>query len=306
MKKILLTGGYGMVGMNIREHQKARAWNIIAPSSQELDLMDYEATYSYIKNCQPDLIVHAAGLVGGIRANINNPVSFLDTNLMVGRNLILAAYRNGIENLLNLGSACMYPRAVPNPLLETSILSGELEPTNEGYALAKIVVARLCQYISNTDPSFRYKTLIPCNIFGRFDKFLPEKSHLIPAIIVKIDNAMKKGETTVEVWGDGTARREFMYAGDLADAVLTAANNLDFVPSTVNCALGYDYSINQYYQEVARVLGWHGTFTHDLSKPVGMKQKLCDITLQQKWGWRAKTTLTEGIKMTYEYYGERN
>jgi GDP-L-fucose synthase len=196
----------------------------------------------------------------------------------------------------------MYPRDAVNSLTEDLILKGELEPTNEGYALAKIFAMRLCQYIQKEDNSFQYKTLIPCNLFGRFDKFDPKHSHLIPAIIHKVHLAKANQENTVEIWGDGTARREFMYADELAAAVLKGVSAFEVLPSLMNIGLGIDYSINEYYEAVAKVIGWNGKFVHDLSKPVGMKQKLVSTKLQDSWGWKSTTSLEEGIQKTYDFY----
>lgn len=300
--KILLTGGRGMVGSNILEHPAAADWQIIAPTHNQLDLTDYQATLCFMQEVNPDVVIHTAGRVGGIQANIAAPVDFLVTNLDVGRNIILAARAVGVPNLLNLGSSCMYPRNAPNPLTEEMVLKGELEPTNEGYALAKVVAARLCEYIRREQPQLQYKTMIPCNLFGRHDKFAPEHSHLIPAIIHKVHSAKAECEPSVEIWGDGTARREFMYAGDFADAVMYALEHFETMPDMLNIGLGYDYTINEYYAAAATVIGWQGSFQHDLTKPVGMKQKLVSIERQKAWGWQAKTSLQEGIQKTYDYY----
>ena len=305
MARLLLTGGRGMVGRNIQDHPAAARWQIIAPTSAELDLTDGAAVSRFMADARPDVVVHAAGRVGGIQANVAHPVAFLDENVAMGRNVIMSAHRAGVRHFLNLASTCMYPRAAPNPLSEDKILSGELEPTNEGYALAKIMATRLCEYIRREDPDANYKTLIPCNLYGPHDKFDPKHSHLVPAIIHKVHQAKVTGKQSVEIWGDGTARREFMYAPDLADAVLRAVDDPGGLPDLMNVGLGTDHSINEYYDAVAAVVGWDGEFTHDLSKPVGMKQKLCDIGKLRDWGWSAPTSLTDGIAMTYDYYLER-
>lgn len=301
-RTLLLTGGSGMVGRNILEHRQAAQWNILAPASGELDLRDAGAVADYLALHRPDLVIHSAGQVGGIQANMAHPVAFLERNIAMGRNIIMAAYQCGVRNFLNIASTCMYPRAAVNPLREEMILTGELEPTNEGYALAKIMATRLCQYIRREDETAQYKTIIPCNLYGRHDKFDPKHSHLLPAIIHKVHQAGVTGQKTVEIWGDGTARREFMYAGDLADAVMKAAADLGAMPELMNCGPGHDYTVNAYYEAVAEVIGWDGTFTHDLSKPVGMRQKLCDTRRQAGWGWAAPTSLRNGIKTTYDFY----
>lgn len=298
-----------MVGHNILEHPLAAQYDIVAPSSKELDLADAEATQAFIDKIKPDAIIHAAGRVGGIQANIANPVNFLVANVDLGRNVIMAAYKAGVPKLINLASSCMYPRLSPNPLSENMILQGELEPTNEGYALAKIFATRLCEYINrecdkNSQPNIRYKTLIPCNLYGRHDKFDPQHSHLIPAIIHKVHQAKLRGSLEVDIWGDGSARREFMYAGDLAGAVLQGLIEFDQLPELMNVGLGYDYSINEYYEVAAQAIGWEGKFVHDTTKPVGMKQKLVDVTRQKNWGWAPVTDLANGIKSTYQFYLE--
>lgn len=296
-----------MVGQNILEHPAAGQYDIVAPSSQELDLTDFAATQRFMVATKPDVVIHSAGRVGGIQANIAHPVDFLVTNIDLGRNVIMAARKAGVPKLINLASSCMYPRNAPNPLSETLVLQGELEPSNEGYAIAKIFAIRLCEYINRESQqkgaaAVHYKTLIPCNLYGRHDKFAPQHSHLIPAIIHKVHQAKVQHLAEVDIWGDGTARREFMYAGDLAGAVLQAVQDFSQLPDLINIGLGHDYSINDYYVAAAQVIGWQGNFVHDITKPVGMKQKLVDITRQRAWGWMPATALSTGIENAYQYY----
>ena len=300
--RILLTGGGGMVGQNLLEHTAISDFEMIAPRSAELDLRDAGAVLAYLDKHRPDMIIHSAGKVGGIQANIREPVGFLLENLDMGRNIVWAARQSGVKRLLNLGSSCMYPRNHNEPLREELVLTGELEPTNEGYALAKVVTARLCEYIMREDASFQYKTLIPCNLYGRHDKFDSAHSHLIPAIIHKVHQAKQDGQASVEIWGDGTALREFMYAGDLADALVRAVNEFDTLPGMMNIGLGHDYTINEYYQAVADLMGYTGSFVHDLSKPVGMARKLVSVERQKAWGWKAQNDLKTGIQKTYQFY----
>lgn len=291
-----------MVGRNLLEQAAIGEFDVLAPRSSELDLRNFSAVQAYLQKHQPDMVIHAAGKVGGIQANMREPVGFLMDNLDMGRNIVWASHQVGIKRLINLGSSCMYPRNHSEPLVEELVLKGELEPTNEGYALAKVVTARLCDYIMREDERFQYKTLIPCNIYGRFDKFDPAHSHLVPAIIHKVHQAKRSGHETVEIWGDGTARREFMFAGDLAGAMLRAITNFDTLPPYMNVGLGHDHTINDYYQAAAQVLGYTGGFVHDLSKPVGMARKLVSVERQQAWGWTARHELRDGIEKTYNYY----
>lgn len=299
--KILITGSSGMVGKNLLEHPRAKEFDVLAPTRQQMNLFDLKHVKSFLKETKPDIIIHAAGRVGGIQANIKNPVAFLVENTEINRNLIMAAYEAEVPSLLNLASSCIYPRNAPNPLHEEQILTGELEPTNEGYALAKIFGLRLCQYIRTQNPEFQYKTLIPCNLYGRHDKFNPEHSHLIPAIIHKTHLA-KMSNSTIEIWGDGLARREFMDAADLADAIFYLIPMIEKTPDIMNVGLGYDHSVNEYYQTAAKIIGFKNDFRHDLGKPTGMKQKLISVKKLNDLGWKPKISLEQGIKKAYDYY----
>jgi len=300
--KILITGSRGMVGRNIVEHASASKFDILSPSSNELNLLKIEEVREYIDFNQPDMVIHAAGIVGGIQANMANPVRFLVDNMQMGINIIMTSKAYQVRRFINLSSSCMYPRNAQNPLSEDLMLKGELEPTNEGYAIAKVASTRLCEYIHREDESFLYKTVIPCNLYGKYDKFDPEHSHMIPAVIRKVHDAKKKGMGSVNIWGDGTARREFMYAADFADFVYFAISNFEAMPQNINVGLGHDYTIDEYYQKIASTIGYQGSFTHDLSKPIGMRQKLIDDTRLKKFGWQHQTTLAQGIQQTYDYF----
>ncbi|WP_345841989.1 GDP-L-fucose synthase [Shewanella algae] len=301
--KVLLTGANGMVGRNILEVAPKYSYEFLTPSSTELNLLNADSVSQYINEHQPDIVIHAAGIVGGIQANMAKPVKFLVDNMLIGLNIITAANDGGVKKFLNLSSSCMYPRNATNPLSENLILKGELEPTNEGYALAKIASTRLCEYISKENVEARlYKTIIPCNLYGRFDKFDPNHSHMIPAVIRKIYEAKRTKQLEIDIWGDGEARREFMYAEDLAEFVFFALDNFERMPQNLNVGLGVDYTINDYYEVVAKVVGYDGKFKHDLHKPVGMKQKLIDDTKLKEFGWSYNTSLETGIRKTYEYF----
>jgi len=304
-KRVWITGANGMVGRNLREHARAADWDIVAPSRRELDLADLCAVTQFARSQRIDLVIHAAGQVGGIQANMADPVGFLVNNLDMGRNVIMAAFEAEVPALINLSSSCMYPRGRDHALRESDMMTGELEPTNEGYALAKIVSTRLCDYIARTRPDLAYRTIVPCNLYGRHDKFDPAASHLVPAIIAKVSHATRTGDGEVEIWGDGSARREFMYAADLADAVWRAAANPSTMPQVMNIGIGKDHSILEYYEAVAEVLGWQGRFRFDLSRPVGMQRKLSDVSLQREWGWVPPTALRDGIAATVKFYQQQ-
>lgn len=291
-----------MVGRNLLEHPSSANYDLLTPRSGELDLRDFNAVKMYMLKHRPDFVIHAAATVAGIQANMREPVRFLMDNLDMGRNVVWAAQQVGIRRLLNLGSSCMYPRNSSEPLCEEMLLKGELESTNEGYALGKIVTARLCEYIMREDASYQYKTFIPSNIYGRYDKFDPAYSHLVPAIIHKIHQAKTTGQKVVEIWGDGSARREFMYTGDLADAIMRGIKFFDTLPTYMNIGLGHDHTINEYYRAAAEVMGYKGDFVHNLTKPVGMTRKLVNIERQQDWGWCPQSDLHTGIEKTYDFY----
>ena len=300
--KILITGGSGMVGRNLIEKSREFSYEILAPTREEMDLLSPLSIHSFLQRNLPDCIVHCAGLVGGIAANIANPVEFLSTNAYIGLNLISECTKIGIKRFLNLASSCMYPRNARNPLKEEMILQGELEPTNEGYALAKILAARMCEYITRTQNDYLYKTAIPCNLYGKYDKFEPTRAHLIPAVIAKIHKAKEQNLPQVEIWGDGSARREFMYAEDLADFVFYALENFETMPQNLNVGLGYDCTIDEYYQTIAKIIGYEGRFYHDTQKPSGMQQKIIDNTHLKAFGWNPKISQEFGIQKTYKYF----
>lgn len=297
--KLLITGGSGMVGKNLQNHKNSQQYELLTPSSKELNLLDYQDTLNYLSYKKPDLIIHAAGKVGGIKANMADPYGFLYNNMTMGFNIVQAARTVGVTKLLNLGSSCMYPKDAPNPLVEGQIMDGKLEPTNEGYALAKISVAKLC--IAACDEKFQYKTLIPCNLYGLWDKFGKVEAHLIPAIIAKT-HKIKNTNKPIEIWGTGIVRREFMFAEDLADFIYFVLPHLDNLSHFTNVGTGVDMSILDYYNTVKEVIGVDAPYVFDISKPEGMKQKVVDITQQKKLGWYPKTNLKLGIEKTYEFY----
>ncbi len=298
--KVWITGASGMVGKNLIEASAGLSY-VISGTGRDVDLFEPAAIRDHIRAFRPDLIIHAAGKVGGIQANMAAKDSFLYENTVMGLNLVREASRAKVPRLLNLGSSCMYPKDLGKPLAEQDLLQAPLEPTNEGYALAKIVVAKMCEYLTKSNSAVSYKTLIPCNLYGRWDHFESSRSHLIPSIIVKIRTAMIEGIHEIEIWGTGEARREFMYSGDFAQAVFNLIKHYDEIPEYLNVGLGYDYSINEYYQAAAKVAGFHGTFRHNADRPTGMKQKLMDIGKLPDYA-KVDSGLEQGLLKTFQFY----
>lgn len=304
IKTVWLTGANGMVGRNVLAHPNAACYQWLTPTRTELDARNPQAVAHFLAQHRPDMVIHCAGKVGGIAANMAAPVDFLMDNLQLAQAVIAQAHKAGVPRLINLSSSCMYPRNVEGLLEEPMILTGELEPTNEGYALAKIVSLRLCQYL-NQQYGAAYKTLIPCNLYGAFDHFDPVASHLIPAVILKTHQAIASGAETIEIWGDGTARREFMAASDLADCLFAALENPEAyasLPEVMNVGLGYDHTVTEYYQAVAELMGFSGGFVYNLEKPVGMRRKVVCVAQAKTWGWQAKRTLQQGLQEALEYF----
>jgi len=300
--KILITGTTGMVGRNILDAFQSTPHEVLSPDRKALNLFDQQSVLKFLDKNKPDVIIHCAGKVGGIKANMDDLLGYYVENLDMGKNLVLSAYQVGIPRLINFGSSCMYPRVTPNPIKEAQLLTGEFEPTNEGYALAKISVQRLCQYISEKNQHLNYKTLIPCNLYGPYDKFDLMLAHMLPAAIHKIHMAKKNNEKSVTIWGDGKARREFLYSGDVADFITKKIACFDLWPAVMNLSAIVDHTITEYYQKTKEAIGYKGDFEFDLTKPVGMMKKLIDSSEQQRLGWTPPTSLEKGIEKTYEYF----
>ncbi|HCK32402.1 MAG: GDP-fucose synthetase [Micavibrio sp.] len=298
--RVLLTGGYGMLGQALRRLCPDDV-ELIYFSSAEIDLRDQNAVYQLFKQDYFDAVIHAAAKVGGIQANIDDQPGFLSENLLINTHVIKGAHDAGIRSLINIGSSCMYPKDLGKLLSEEDLLSAPLEPTNEGYALAKLSAAKLCTYIDQQE-GFNYKTFIPCNLYGPYDTFNARNSHLIPAVLMKLHQAKEEGGSEVEIWGDGTPRREFVYVDDLANFILSQIKNLEDIPSIMNVGAGEDISINDVYKTAAEIVGYEGAFIHNLDAPMGMKRKLMDISRAQSFGWSPEVSLEEGLEQAYSWY----
>ena len=256
---------------------------------------------AYVAAVRPDAVIHLAGRVGGIGANIAAPALFLRENLAIGVNILKAAFAAGVPRLINLGTSCMYPKDLDGVLSEDRLLTGPLEPTNEGYATAKLAVWKLMCAMRLARPNLAWVTLIPPNLYGPFDHFEPERSHLIAAAIAKIEGALATGQEAVEIWGDGTARREFLFAPDLAACLWWSLSRIRTLPETLNVGVGEDRSVDDYYAAVAASAGFRGRMTHDLNRPAGMRNKLLDSRRIHQMGWRAPTRLCEGLDRTLAF-----
>jgi GDP-L-fucose synthase len=300
--RVLLTGATGTLGRNLMDHPLRREHEVLTPGRRDHDLLDPAAVRRMFADLRPEAVIHAAATVGGIQDNIDHPVRFLVENTMISVNVIHEARRAGVETLLNIASSCMYPRNVSGALAPPLLLTAPLEPTNEGYALAKITSWKLVEYLLTETPELRYRTLIPCNLFGPYDNFHPLYSHMLQAAIVKTVAAVERGEDEVLVWGDGRARREFMLHADFADFIWTFLPRAAELPSAINVGVGVDHTVTEYYEAAARCVGFAGRFVYDPSRPHGMERKLLDVSAQRALGWSPRHTLDEGIALTVDYY----
>lgn len=302
--RVLLTGGTGMLGSALQRlaPSVAPTFDILAPTRQELTLTDRAAVENWLAKNPVDAVIHSAARVGGIQANIDHPVDFLVENLRMNDAVIMGAHGAGVERFIFLGSSCMYPRDYRQPLEEDDVLAAPLEPTNEGYALSKITGSRLCDYISRSHENRHYKTLIPCNLFGTEDHFGSVASHLIAAIVTKVVQAQKSGEDSVEIWGSGKARREFLFVDDLVTFMLETLPKLDSFPQLLNLGYGTDHSVTDYYEMVGKIAGYKGGFHYDLSKPEGMMRKCMTSAKAEGFGWQVKTPMQDAISQVIAAY----
>ena len=301
--KIYVTGHRGLVGSSIvRELQRKGYTNLVFRTHKELDLTRQADVEEFFASERPEYVFHAAGKVGGIAANQAALADFMYDNMMIAMNVMHSAMENGCRKLEFLGSSCIYPRMAPQPMKESYLLTGELEKTNEGYALAKISGLKYCEYLNrqyNTD----FISLMPTNLYGPNDNYHPVHSHVLPALIRRFHEAKMNGDESVTCWGDGSALREFLYVDDLAELAVLLMNTYSG-NETVNAGTGKELSIKDLTKLVARIVGYEGRIEWDTSKPNGTPRKLLDVSKAASLGWRYKTELEDGIRMTYKDFLE--
>lgn len=299
--QIYVAGHRGLVGSAIWAHLKASGYtNLIGMTSAELDLRDRSGVFEFFRKNRPDVVVDAAARVGGIHANDTYPAEFLSDNLQMQVNIMDAANDVDVDRLLFLGSSCIYPKFADQPIRESSLLTGILEPTNDAYAIAKIAGIMQVQ-ASRKQYGRHWISAMPTNLYGPGDNFHPENAHVLPALMQRLHVAAVSGASEVVIWGSGTPRREFLFVEDLARASLFLLENYDD-PQTINVGVGSDLSIRELAEVIAEVTGFHGQLVQDPSKPDGTPQKLLDVSRLADLGWTASTGLKEGISRTYEWY----
>ena len=308
--KVYVAGHRGLVGSAIVRQLEARGFtNLITRTHRELDLTDQTAVREFFDAEKPDYVILAAAKVGGIHANNTYPAQFIYENLMIESNVIDAAYRNGVQRLLFLGSTCIYPKAVEQPMREDALLTDVLEPTNEPYALAKIAGIKLCESY-NRQYGTDFRSVMPTNLYGVNDNFHPENSHVIPALMRRFHQAKLAGASEVVVWGTGNAMREFLYVDDMAAASLfvleldemTYQANTEPMLSHINVGTGVDVTIREMAKTMKRIVGFEGELVFDTTKPDGAPRKLIDVTRLTSMGWRYRVDLEEGLQKTYDWF----
>lgn len=301
--KIYVAGHRGLAGSAIFRKLQNQGYNhLVTRTSQELDLRDRSSVFRFFSEQQPEYVFLAAAKVGGIIANNNYPVDFINDNIKIQTNVIEAAFETGVKKLMFLGSTCIYPKLAPQPLKEEYLLTGELEPTNEAYAIAKIVGIKLCQAY-NRQYGTDYIAAMPTNLYGPNDNFDLKSSHVLPALLRKFHDAKENGSSTVELWGTGTPRREFLHADDLADACVFLINNYSG-SEIVNIGVGDDIEIRELADKIRKLVGYEGDIVYDSSKPDGTPRKLVDVTKINGLGWKAQISLDDGLAATYEWFKE--
>ncbi len=302
--KIFVAGHRGMVGSAIlRRLQAGGHTRVITSSRSELDLLDQRAVRDFLQAEKPSYIYIAAAKVGGIQANNVYRADFIYQNLMIEANLIHGAHLAGVQKLMFLGSSCIYPKLAPQPMSEDALLTGPLEPTNEPYAIAKIAGIKMCEAY-NAQYGRDYISVMPTNLYGINDNYDLNNSHVLPALIRKTHEAKVRGDRELVVWGTGTPMREFLYADDLADACAYLMEQ-DYNGPLVNIGTGTDVTIRELAETVTRVLGFSGTLTFDSSKPDGTPRKLMNVSRLTQLGWRASTSLEDGIRLAYQDFLKR-
>jgi len=293
-----------MVGRSLVERLRREGYsNIFAPSSRELDLRDQAAVDRYFAEVPVEYVFHLAGHIGGIGASVKYPVEFLHENMMIAMNAIHSARVAKVKKLIFLSSSCVYPRDCPQPMREEEILTGAFEPTNEGYAIAKVAAMKLCEY-SNRQYGTEFLNLMPCNLYGYGDHFEPEKSHVVSALIYKFHVAKQTNAPSVGVWGTGNTRRELLFITDLVEAILYFMQSVPAraMDGFVNIGLGQDISIHDLAHEIRDIVGYKGDILFDPSKPDGMPRKLMDVGRAERLGWKASIDIPRGLRLTYSWY----
>ena len=314
MRKIYIAGHRGMVGGAILRQLQARkdageALELVTRTHGELDLTDQAAVRDFMRSEAPDVVILAAAKVGGIMANNTYPAEFIYENLMIECNVIHQAFAAGVQQLLQLGSSCIYPRDATQPMAENALLTGPLEPTNEPYAIAKIAGIKLCESY-NRQYGVDYRSVMPTNLYGPGDNFHPQNSHVLPALIRRFHGAARDGAAEVVIWGSGKPMREFLHVDDMAEASLFVldlprdayAAQTHPMQSHINVGTGRDISIAALAQMVAEVTGFKGRLVFDTSKPDGTMRKLMDVSRLADMGWRARIDLKDGLRETYDWF----
>ena len=301
--KIYIAGHRGMVGSAVWRILDSKGYtNLMGKISKELDLTNQQAVLDFYKKEKPEVVIDAAAKVGGILANNNFPYQFLMENMQIQNNLIDGAHKAGIEKFIFLGSSCIYPKFAPQPLKEEYLLTDSLEPTNEWYAIAKITGLKACQAIRkqyNKD----YVSLMPTNLYGYFDNFDLQSSHVLPAMLRKFHEAKENNHSTVKLWGSGTPLREFLFVDDMAEAVVYALEN-NLPEYLYNVGSGKEITIKKLAETIQKVIGYKGSIIWDDNKPDGTPRKLMDVSKMKALGWRYSTELETGIKKTYQWFLE--
>ena len=298
---IYVAGHRGLVGSAVwRRLEQAGYTKLIGFTSSEVDLRDRIAVDQLFSNFAPDMVILAAARVGGILANASKPAAFLEDNLRIQVNVMSAAQRTGVQRLLFLGSSCIYPKFAAQPIAEASLMTGELEETNDAYAVAKIAGIKHVQALRR-QYGLNYISAMPTNLYGPGDNFNLTNSHVLPALIRRIHEAKMANAATVTIWGSGRPRREFLFVDDLADALLFLLEHYGS-PEPINVGVGTDITIRELAEKIAEVVGWQGEFLFDSSKPDGTPRKLLDVSRLTALGWKASTSVDIGIARTYEWF----